>query len=112
MIYFYFLVNLLLTILTEGLLTALIFRRRKYVYYSFLCNILTNPTLNLALLVLVNYTGLKYYYTTLAILEIITVIIEAGIWRLLCRFPFLKALSFSLLLNLASFLAGVVLYKG
>jgi hypothetical protein len=51
MIYFRFLVNLLLTILIEGSLTAIIFRRRDYVYYSFLCNILTNPALNLILLI-------------------------------------------------------------
>lgn len=111
MIYLYFLVNLILTVIIEGVLTAIIFRRRDYVYYSFLCNMLTNPALNLILLVLVAKGGLDYYYVALIILEIIAVIVEAGIWKLLCRFPIPKALAFSLLLNLASFSAGLYLYN-
>lgn len=111
MIYFRFLVNLLLTILIEGSLTAIIFRRRDYVYYSFLCNILTNPALNLILLIFAWIGGLKYYYVALSFLEIIAVIVEAGIWRLLCRFTIRKAFFFSLFLNLASFSAGLLLYN-
>jgi len=98
---------LALSVLVEGSLMALLFRSRRFVYYSFLCNLLTNPALNLLLALTVTLLGAAWYWPALALLEIIVVLVEAFVYRLLCGFAFVKALGVSALLNLASFLAGL-----
>lgn len=88
---------------------ALLFRRRDFVYYSLLCNLLTNPALNLILLLAVNLAGLEAYLPALIAAELAAVLVEAWVLRLLCRFRLSKALVLSLLLNAVSFAAGLLL---
>jgi len=107
MIWITFALCLLLSVLTEGILIALLFHNRQYVYYSFLCNLLTNPALNLLLALTVTLLGAAWYWPAVAVLELAVVFIEAYVYRLLCGFPFSKALGVSTLLNLASFLIGL-----
>ena len=110
MIYVTFLFNLFLTILVEGVVTALLFRRLEFVYYSLLCNILTNPALNLVLLFVTHFMGAAYYGAALLILELTAVFIEAHVLKLLCGFPFTKAVAVSGLMNVLSCMAGLLIY--
>lgn len=89
---------------------ALLFRRLDFVYYSLLCNVLTNPVLNLILLVAVHLGGLACYYPVLVVLEITATTIEAYVLKLLCRFRYGKAIAVSCLLNLTSFVIGILCY--
>lgn len=85
----------------------LLFQNKHYVYYSFLCNLLTNPSLNLLLMLCVQLLGVSWYWPAVAILEAAVILTEAYVYRLLCGFSTPKALGVSALLNLASFLAGL-----
>ena len=44
MIYLVFVWNLALTVAVEGAVMWLLFRRRDYMYYSLLANVITNPS--------------------------------------------------------------------
>lgn len=111
MIYIVFIINLLLTCFVEGLIIYILFQKMKFVYYSFLCNMLTNPTLNLLLLLLLNLCGYEYYWIFLIVLEIVVIMIEAYVYSLLCNLIKVKALCLSALLNLASFLFGLLIFN-
>lgn len=110
MIYRHLLFNLAATLLVEGAIVALWFRRRDYVYYSALCNLLTNPALHLALMAAVRLAGMAYYTTSLIALEALVVLIEAWVLKRLCGFSLAKALLVSCVVNAASFLTGLLLY--
>ncbi|MCL2750957.1 MAG: hypothetical protein FWE96_08195 [Coriobacteriia bacterium] len=100
---------LALTILIEcGL--SLLFRQRELTYCVLLCNLLTNPLLNLTLLLLAFFFGLQFYYVVMVILELVIVIVEAFIIALLTNTRPRKALLLSLLFNSASFGTGLLLH--
>ncbi|MCE5236645.1 MAG: hypothetical protein ABFC62_03100 [Clostridiaceae bacterium] len=100
------LLNLAATVLVEGTIFALLFRRRDYVYYSVLTNLLTNPALNLALIFIVGHAGAASYWAALIALELIAVFAEAWMLRLLCGFRPAGAIGVSFIVNAASLLAG------
>lgn len=106
MIYARFLRNLAATVLVEGAIFALWFRRRDYVYYSCLTNLLTNPALNLALIFIVGRLGAASYLAALLVLELIAVLAEAWVLKLLCGFRPANAIFISFIVNAASLLAG------
>ena len=108
MLYIILLVNLLVTVLVEGIAILVIFRNWKFVYYSFLSNLLTNPALNLIMIVIGGFLGPEYYYVLLIILELLVVLIEACIYKALCDFSFTKSLLVSLLANVLSFCTGLI----
>lgn len=110
MIYKHFLINLAATLLVEGVIVALWFRRRDYVYYSVLCNLLTNPALNLLLLGIVWLVGDWYYPAVLIALEILAILVEAWVMRLLCGFRPAKALLVSGIVNAGSLLTGMLIH--
>lgn len=97
-----------LTAAAEGAIVLAIFRKPLFVYYSLLWNLLTNPALNLCLL-LAAYCGAAYAPSVL-IGEICVVVAEALLIRMLLGLPPVKAALLSLLLNAASFLLGFLLY--
>lgn len=105
-----FAINLGLTILVEGGIIALLFRRFHFVYVSFLCNLLTNPLVNLLLLLAVRLLGEGAYTPSTAVLEIAAVIAEACIYRMLAGFSAWKSIGVSFLLNAASYGAGLAFY--
>ncbi|OPZ93854.1 MAG: hypothetical protein BWY74_00973 [Firmicutes bacterium ADurb.Bin419] len=111
MIYIIVVVNLLLTCIFEGIIIFFLFRKREYVYYSFLCNMLTNPVLNLLLIFLYRIFRHNSYYVGLIILELMFVLVEAYVYTLLCNFKVQKALLLSFLLNGVSYALGTVLMK-
>ena len=84
-------------------------RRKDWTYYSFLCNCMTNPALNVLILGIYNYTELGYY-GPLAVLEILAWLAEALVYMRLCDFSQGKALAVSLVLNVLSFGAGLVIF--
>ncbi|MBP7402839.1 MAG: hypothetical protein KBA30_09505 [Clostridia bacterium] len=83
-----------------------LFRRWDFVYYSLLGNLLTNPALNLLLLLAVRMAGAAAYWPALAVLEAGAVTVEAVVLRMLCGFSPCRALIVSLMLNVLSFGAG------
>jgi hypothetical protein len=98
--------------MVEGIAIFIKYGRRDYTYYSLLCNVLTNPMLNLLLCLLVLVFSSEIYIPTLIILETIVVIVEAYVYKILCHFPKKEALKLSLLLNVFSYLIGVIIFKG
>ena len=106
----YFLAAFVLTVLIEcGI--AFCFKSKRLVYTVFLCNLLTNPALNLLLLVYYNYISQSYYWLVVAALEICVVVIEAFIIRAMMTYAFKKAALLSLLFNVSSFFVGLILFS-
>ena len=113
MIYLVFAWNLALTVLVEGAAMGLLFRRRDYIYYSFLANIITNPAVNLLLFFCAGNLGWSYW-PVLAVLEIAAVAAEAYIYCRICDFGtgwnrWLTAIGVSVFLNLLSYGAGYLI---
>ena len=107
--YLGFLRAFLLTLVVEGVAILVIFKRKKYVYYSVLCNLLTNPALNLLLSVSVIFFGAGAYYPVLVPAEIVVVFVEAAVYDYICGFGMKKAVMVSAFLNMISFAAGIFL---
>jgi len=107
MILLIFLQCLLITIIVEGVAIFIIFRRKDYIYYSVLCNVLTNPAMNLVLLSATNFIGAKAYLPALILSETAVVAVESGVYNYLCRFGILKSTVLSIGLNALSFAAGL-----
>jgi len=103
------LLPLLLTVAVEGSAVLIIFRQKEYGYFCLLCNLLTNPALNLLLLVFVSLFGARVYYPVLIPAEIAVVFIEAAVYNYICRFGMKKAIMLSAFLNSISFAAGVLI---
>lgn len=108
MIYLLFLVNLSVTSLVEGAIVFLLFKKWDFVYYSLLCNLLTNPAMNLLLLIAVKTAGSAYYGISLVFLETAVVFVEAFLYKILGNLKMPKALLLSVTLNLASFICGIL----
>lgn len=89
----------------------ILFHSWKYTYYVFLCNLLTNPILNLILVQIANTIPSKWYLPCLVVLEILVVLVEGFILHILCNFRKKRSLLLSLLLNGSSFAVGAILYS-
>lgn len=100
----------LLTAAVEALVMLLLCRNPRYMYYSLLCNLLTNPAMNVALWLLTGALGVQFYAVILLALEAAVVVVEGAVYHSLIGWRWGKALLASLLLNAASFLVGRVLY--
>jgi len=98
----------LLTAAIECAAVLIIFRQKKYAYYCVLCNLLTNPALNLLLSIIVSLFGTSAYYPVLIPAEIAVVFIEAVAYDYICGFGMGKAVKLSAFLNAISFAAGVL----
>jgi len=103
------LVCLSLTAAAEGLVMLLLFRSPRFVYYSLLANLLTNPALNVLLSLATTLLGAPAYLSALIFLELAAVAAETLVYRTLCDFRPLKALGISALLNAVSFGLGLAL---
>ncbi len=100
-----------LTILVEALLMLALYRRLDYAYFTVLCNLLTNPALNLLLALGVRVAGPAAYGPVLGVLEWLAVMIEAYVLRLLCGWKTGQAIGIALLLNAASFCTGLPVFR-
>ena len=108
-IYLVFLWSFLLTLVIEGIVILIIFRRKKYVYYSMLCNLLTNPAMNLLLAASVILFGVNTYYLTLVLAELAVILVEATVYNYVCRFGIRKSVLLSTFLNILSCVAGLLI---
>lgn len=102
-------VNFTATALVEGGAMWLFYGGRRLVYYSALCNLLTNPMLNVLLALAVVRLGADYA-ATLLVLELAAVVAEAIVYRLLADFSIARALALSFVLNALSYSFGVAFW--
>lgn len=96
------------TVAVEGLLALLLFRQWRLVYYTFLCNLLTNPAVNLLLILAMNAWGREVYTPLVVVLELVALMVEAAVYNYLTEFGGKKCFLLSLLLNAASYLTGLI----
>jgi hypothetical protein len=80
------------------------------VYYVFLCNLLTNPALNLITFGIGHIWGSFWYKLSLIVLEIGVVFIEAYIIHSLCGFKAKKSVLISTVLNSLSYGGGLLFF--
>ena len=99
----------LLTVAIECAAVLIIFRQKEYVYYCLLCNLLTNPAMNLLLILFVSIFRMSVYYPVLIPAEIAVVFVEAVVYDYICGFGMRKAVILSAFLNAISFAAGILL---
>ncbi|MBR1414171.1 MAG: hypothetical protein IJ574_05855 [Bacilli bacterium] len=100
----YMLKFLIITIIIEIIFAFILGLRKKELLNVVLVNILTNP-LVVSITVYVNITyGLYYRKITLIILEVLTIIIEAFIYKKYIKNK--NSIRLAILLNLASFFVG------
>lgn len=99
--------HLILTILIEGAVIALWLKSKEAVVGSVYVNVLTNPPLNLILMLLIGKElSVEMVAFIRIVLEIAVVFIEALAYKAMLRISFMKALWMSFVLNLVSFAAG------
>ncbi len=85
-------------------------RARRMVYYNLLCNMLTNPVLNLTLFGAAWLgAGRGLINVLIAVGEICVVASEYGLYRLMSQESRRLCLAVSLITNIASFLAGLLI---
>ncbi len=101
---------LCLTVVAEGLLMLLLSRSWRFVYYSLLANLLTNPALNALLIIIANLLGAAAYLPALIALELAAIAVEALLYRRLCDYRIGKAVAVSALLNAVSFALGLAFF--
>ncbi len=102
---------LIATILIEGVVVLLLKRSLKWLYYSLLCNMLTNPLLNLSLyaFIILFRPASAAYYICVGIGECIVVTVEYALYRALTKEKPGSCLLVSFTANLISFLSGFLL---
>ena len=99
--------QLVLTILIEGIVIALWKRSKEALIDSVYVNVLTNPPLNLTLMLLSGVgLSLGLVFTIRIGLEIAVVFIEAVAYKFMLGSSFKKAFWLSFVLNLISFALG------
>ncbi len=103
---------LLLTIIIEIVIGIIVGVRDKKDFINILLvNVMTNPlVVSLPIYIMLRY-GMKARYTTLAILEILTVIIEGFIYKKVLKYKKINPYVLSLILNVGSYLIGEVINK-
>lgn len=103
------LLALVLTVTVECGAAALVLRSRTIVWVVCLCNLLTNPALNLLLIASVKLFGLMTYAPVLVVLELLVVAVEAHVLSRATPLSGRSAWLASLALNALSFVSGLVL---
>lgn len=100
-----------LTVIIEGIVIELIYsffnfglNRLKVFYFSFLCNLLTNPALNLIAALF------KIRFPHILILEVLVVTIEGFIYNLLTNRSKKACFILSFILNGCSYFIGFILF--
>ncbi|MBQ1825383.1 MAG: hypothetical protein II113_02040 [Firmicutes bacterium] len=113
--YLVMLCALALTIVVEGIAILIIKRKKEYLGYSVLVNLITNPVVNLIILIVNSIWGIwniwffsgDYISPYIIVLEIIVVLVEARCYRGMTGMAMKKALGLSLVLNALSFFVGI-----
>lgn len=101
---------LALTLLIEVPLGALLLKRKDSIIPLILINILTNPALNVILMLLFSLTqSFPLYWTAVTIGEIIVFVCEAFLLRTLCDLTIKRALVLLTIINTCSLLLGSII---
>ena len=99
---------LMLTIILELLLSIILGLRKKDLVYVILVNILTNPLLNS----ITTFMYIKYlkngYVISIIILEILALLTEGLIYKRVLYYQKINPFVLSLILNIFSFLMGLL----
>ena len=107
----YMLRALLLTVLIETLIAFLIGYRKKDLLNVVLVNIMTNPIVFIVPVYINIKYGIIYRNVVLLILEILTIFIEGLIYYKYFSSKKINPFILSILLNLSSYLLGVIIYS-
>lgn len=103
--------SLIFTLIIEISVAFIIGYRKKDLVNILLVNVLTNPLLNSTIV------GINYYYgnnarnITLIVLEIVVVVVEGYIFTKYLERRKINGYLLSLILNLASYLLGIIINK-
>lgn len=101
---------LAVTEIVECTVYAVWFRSIRQLWPVFLCNLFTNPLMNISLLFITSLTGNDFvHYVSLVFLESCVVISEAVLLGYMLEIKRGKAFLLSLLLNGASYFTGILL---
>ena len=101
------LLALIVTLLIEVPLGVLILKRKDIIIPLILINVLTNPALNAALMILFSLTqSYSVYLTALVVGEITVFVGESFLIRSLCDLPFKRSFILSISINSVSLLLG------
>ena len=102
--------QLLLTILVEGAVIVIFYKSKEILRDSLFVNLLTNPPLNLTLMLLSGIgLSLGVMLTVRIGFEIAVVFVEALAYKYMLNTRFKAALKMSFFLNLTSFIIGEVI---
>ncbi len=93
------------TIIIEGIVVVLITRKANTLLVSVACNLLTNPLINI-LLIVVSIYEMKLYYPLMAVFEILVVIAEYFIYRVATDESKKRCVIMSVVANVLSFAIG------
>lgn len=106
-----YLVPLMLTIALEASAAALLFRYNKQEQRALLlCNLLTNPVLNLLLLVYLALAGVSAPLLVIIVLEVAVWLSEAYLMRRFVQTPLRKSYLLPMLaINAVSYACGLIL---
>ena len=105
----YYAVPLLLTIAIEaGVAYICGIKQRKEQRMLLLCNLLTNPLLNLALYAKQYFSGIPFPFYVLLLFELLIVFAESFLLHFLCGAKNRRFLPVSFLCNAASFGVGLL----
>lgn len=94
------------TILIEGIVVVVITRKANALFVSVACNLLTNPLINVILIVVSIYE-INLYYPLMAVLEILVVIAEYFIYRIATDESKKRCVIISVAANVLSFAIGM-----
>lgn len=101
---------LVLTIVVEDLIMLVLTRSKKWAYYNLLCNLVTNPLINIvAGMVWLVYMDSWQYTVTVAVGELVVFAVEALLYRAMTGEPNKKCFVRSFVTNGLSFLVGLLL---
>ncbi len=99
---------LIRTLLIEAAVVLLLTKNKGFLKGSLICNILTNPLLNLLLVFPLHYFGQTVYVICAVTGEICVFVGEAYLYRLFTRAAIKKCVIVSLAANAASLGAGLL----
>ena len=109
-IWFYLFRNLVLTILIEVIISLIIgVRDKKDILFIVLVNIVTNPIITIIPFIINLYCGIIMRRVVLIILELLTVFVEAIIYRKTLKFNKINCFRLSLILNACSYVIGIMI---
>ena len=101
---------LTLTVLIEGVAVIYNKPRKRVLLASVLGNILTNPLLNLVIIIIrIKWSGMVYA-TTLICGEVLAIIVEAKVYRAVTGLTLTRCFMISMFANCVSYFVGVMLY--